>query len=247
MKFLLSFFTFLFFILIENSFSSPLISGISSNEIKVNTEFEGAQILLFGAKSDAGNVVITIRGPRKDFIVNKKENILGVWYNGQRVKFKQALGFYSLFSTFNHGQLIEDSLSEYELGKNNIKFNVSSKLSPTKINEFRLKMVELMEEKKYYESQPKNINFLDETLFKIIIDFPSNILLGTYIVEIYLVNNGTILSYQSIPIFVEQVGINSKITNFSRDHSFIYGLIAVVLAILVALITNYFFIKFVKK
>jgi hypothetical protein len=108
-------------------------------------------------------------------------------------------------------------------------------------------MVELMEEKKYYESQPKNINFLDETLFKIMIDFPANILLGTYIVEIYLVNNGTILSYQSIPIFVEQVGINSEITNFSRNHSFIYGLIAVLLAILVALITNYFFIKFVKK
>lgn len=225
----------------------PLISGISSNEINVNTEFKGAQILLFGAKSDAGNIVITVRGPRKSFVVSKKEKLLGVWYNGERVSFKNSYGFYSLFSTFNNGGMIEQNLNDFELGKNNIKFETAQNISPSKINEFRIQLVELLENKNYYASSTEPIDFLDETLFKVMIDFPKNILLGTYIVEIYLINNGSILSYQSIPIYVNQVGLSAKISNFASNQSVLYGLLAVFIAIFVGVLTNYFFVKFIKK
>jgi Kef-type K+ transport system membrane component KefB len=79
------------------------------------------------------------------------------------------------------------------------------------------------------------------------IDFPKNILLGTYIVEIYLINNGTILSYQSIPIFVNQVGMSAKISEFAYNQAVLYGLLAVFIAIFVGYLTNYFFVKFIKK
>ncbi|NBX52640.1 MAG: hypothetical protein EBT63_03220 [Proteobacteria bacterium] len=225
----------------------PLISGISSNEINVDTEFKGAQILLFGAKSDAGNIVISVRGPRKSFIVSKKENLLGVWYNGERVSFKNSYSFYSLFSTFNNGRMIEDNLNDFELGKNNIKFEISQNLSPSKMNEFRIQLVELLENKQYFASNTKPIDFLDETLFKVMIDFPKNILLGTYVVEIYLINNGSILSYQSIPIYVNQVGLSAKISDFASNQSVLYGLLAVFIAVFVGILTNYFFVKFIKK
>jgi uncharacterized protein (TIGR02186 family) len=225
----------------------PLVSGISSNEINVDTEFKGAQILLFGAKSDAGNIVITVRGPRKDFVVSKKQQLLGVWYNGERISFKNSYSFYSLFSTFNSGQMIEENLSDFELGKNNIKFESPPNMAPTKINEFRIQLVELLEKKNFFAQGTKKIDFLDETLFKVMIDFPKNILLGTYIVEIYLINNGTILSYQSIPIFVNQVGLSAKISEFAYNQAVLYGLLAVFIAIFVGSLTNYFFVKFIKK
>jgi len=232
---------------IENSHAVSLISGISNNEINVDTDFKGTQILLFGAKSDSGNVVINVRGPRKNFIVSKKENIMGIWYNGDRVEFKDAYSFYSLFSTFHRGELIESDLSDFELGKNNIKFETIKTLSPKKTNEFRLQLVELLEKGKYYDANSKKIDFLDETLFKIIIDFPKNILLGTYVIEIYLVNNGTIISYQAIPVYVNQVGFSAQVSNFATNQSFIYGLIAVFTAVLVGFITNYLFARFLKK
>ena len=89
MKFCRLLITLLFFGGYQTSYAVPLVSGISSNEINVDTEFKGAQILLFGAKSDAGNIVITVRGPRKDFIVSKKQQLLGIWYNGERISFKK--------------------------------------------------------------------------------------------------------------------------------------------------------------
>lgn len=232
---------------LENSLAVPLISGISNNEINVDTDFKGTQILLFGAKSDSGNIIINVRGPRKNFIVSKKENIMGVWYNGERIKFKDAYSFYSLFSTFQRGDLIESDLSDFELGKNNIKFKAIQTLSPKKINEFRLQLVELLEKEKYYDANSKKIDFLDETLFKIMIDFPKNILLGTYVIEIYLVNNGSIISYQAIPVYVNQVGFSAKVSKFATNQSVIYGLIAVFTAIFVGFFTNYLFARFLKK
>ena len=247
MKLLKIFYTFCFLLLSFEASAGPLISGISANEINVDTEFKGAQILLFGAKNDAGNVVITVRGPRKNFIISKKENLLGVWFNGERIKFKNSYGFYSLFSTYNDGEMIQQDLNEYELGKNNIQFEIQNNLSPAKINEFRVQLIDLLEQKKLYSASTKPIDFLDETLFKLIIDFPKNILLGTYIIEIYLINNGSVLSFQSIPVYVNQVGVSATISNFASTQSVLYGLMAVFLAIFVGFTTNYFFARFIKK
>jgi hypothetical protein len=247
MRFFIILTSLLFFCFYRSANAVPLISGISSNEINVDTEFKGSQILLFGAKSDAGNIVITVRGPRKDFIVSKKQQLLGIWYNGERINFKNSYSFYSLFSTFNNGQTIEENLSDFELGKNNIKFESPPNLAPAKINEFRIQLVELLENKNFFAKGTKKIDFLDETLFKVMIDFPKNILLGTYVVEIYLINNGTILSYQSIPIFVNQVGMSAKISEFAYNQAILYGLLAVFIAIFVGSLTNYFFVKFIKK
>ncbi len=73
---------------IKSSLASPIVSGISTNEINIDTKFNGAKILLFGAKEDMGDIVIAIRGPKKNFLVTKKEKFLGIWYNGKRIKFK---------------------------------------------------------------------------------------------------------------------------------------------------------------
>ena len=247
MKFLKFFYIFCFLLINIEANAGTLISGISSNEINVDTEFKGAQILLFGAKNDAGDVVISVRGPRKNFIISKKENLLGVWFNGERIKFKNSYGFYSLFSTFNDGEMIQQDLNEYELGKNNIQFEIQNNLSPSKINEFRIQLVELLEQKNLYPISTKPIDFLDETLFKLIIDFPKNILLGTYIIEVYLINNGSVLSFQSIPVYVNQVGVSAKISNFALNQSVLYGLIAVFLAIFVGCLANYLFARLIKK
>ena len=110
-----------------------------------------------------------------------------------------------------------------------------------------MQLIDLLEQKKLYSASTKPIDFLDETLFKLIIDFPKNILLGTYIIEIYLINNGSVLSFQSIPVYVNQVGVSATISNFASTQSVLYGLIAVFLAIFVGFATNYFFARFIKK
>lgn len=238
----------LFFVLKNNCYANPIISGISSNEINIDTQFKGSQILLFGAKRDAGDIVIIVRGPKKSFLITKKEKVFGIWHNGERVKFEDTYSFYSLFSTFASANTISNNLLyDFEIGKNFLKFNSSDKISKKTKNDFKLQLIDQLEKKDLYLDKSYKISFLDETLFKVFLDFPKNIIRGTYLIEIYLIKDDNILSFQSIPIYVNQVGISAKISDFAKDQDFLYGLGAVFLGLLVGWIINYLFIKLIGK
>jgi len=244
-KILLIFITFIS--ITNNSFASPIISGISTNEIDIDTKFNGAKILLFGAKGDAGDIVVAVRGPKKNFIVTKKERLLGLWYNGERVKFKETHSYYSLFSTFSDQQSIDKLLADLELGRSNLKFIASSNADEKTKNDFQLQLVDRLEKNHLYTTSGDKVDFLDETLFKVMLNFPKNIARGVYTVEIYLINDGSLLSYQSIPIYVNQVGLSAKILDFAYQESFLYGLLSVALALVVGWLTNFIFVRFLGK
>lgn len=238
--------TILFFITAP-ALANPIISGISTNEINIDTKFRGAKILLFGAKGDAGNVIVTVRGPKKNFMVTRKQKLLGVWYNGKRVKFKDSHNFYSLFSTFNDQELTDGLLRDLELGKSNLKFNSSEEIKEEEKNEFQIQLVDKLEKNNLYSSGANKVDFLDETLFKVMLNFPKNITRGIYTVEIYLINEGSLLSFQSIPIYVNQVGLSAKILDFAYQESFLYGLLSVALALIAGWLANYVFTRFIGK
>ncbi len=230
------------------SLANPVISGISNNEINIDTKFQGAKVLLFGAKGDAGNIVVAVRGPKKNFVVTKKEKLLGVWYNGKRVKFKESYSFYSIFSTFNNDQKsIETLLTELELGKRNIDFKTFGNVKEDTKNEFQLQLIDRLEKNNLYSPGTGKVDFLDETLFKVMLNFPKNISRGVYTVEIYLINDGALVSFQSIPIYVNQVGFSATILDFSNQEPFLYGLLAVAIALIVGWLANYLFARFIGK
>jgi uncharacterized protein (TIGR02186 family) len=231
----------------ESANCAPLISGISTNEINIDTKFKGAQILLFGAKGDAGNIVITVRGPKKNFLVTKKQKILAVWYNGTRINFENSYSFFSIFSTFNNGEIQEDIMSDLELGKDFLEFSTNNKISDKNNNDFKAQLIEKMEKNNLYNNNVSKVEFLDETLFKVMLNFPKNIVRGIYTVELYLIKENTLISFQSIPIYVNQIGISAKISDFAIQQDMIYGIIAVMLALIVGWLANYIFARFIGK
>ncbi len=231
----------------ESANCAPLISGISTNEINIDTKFKGAQILLFGAKGDAGNIVITVRGPKKNFMVTKKQKILAVWYNGARINFENSYSFFSIFSTFNNGEIQEDIMSDLELGKDFLEFSTNNKISDKNNNDFKAQLIEKMEKNNLYNNNVSKVEFLDETLFKVMLNFPKNIVRGIYTVELYLIKENTLISFQSIPIYVNQIGISAKISDFAIQQDMIYGIIAVMLALIVGWLANYIFARFIGK
>ncbi|MBL6665149.1 MAG: TIGR02186 family protein [Rickettsiales bacterium] len=231
----------------KNLLATPIISGISNNEINIDTNFQGTKILLFGAKGYAGDIVITIRGPKKDFIVTKKQKLLGLWHNGKRVKFEDTYSLYSLFSTFNNIPASDKLLSKLELGKSNLSFKTKKNIDEKIASEFKAQLINQLEERDLYHLSTNEIEFLDETLFKVIIDFPKNISRGVYTAEIYLINNENLLSFQSIPIYVNQVGLSGRVLDFAYEQSFLYGLLAVALALIIGYLTNVISVKLFSK
>lgn len=229
--------------------ASPVVSGISDNEIEIDSGFTGTKILLFGAKEDAGNIVVTIRGPKKNFSIIKKEQLFGgIWYNGKIVDVIDTNSYYSLFSTFIGQEIPKDLLSTLEIGKDNIKIDIQSgEVTETDKEIFKSEFVGQLEKKNLYSIGAQKLDFLNETLFKVSLDFPKNITSGIYSVDIYLIDDGSLISFQSIPIYVSQVGSGAKIINFANDQSFLYGLLAIMMAVIAGWLANYIFIRIFEK
>jgi uncharacterized protein (TIGR02186 family) len=238
-------FTFLFFLqTLENtSFSSPIISGISKNEINIDTKFQGEKILLFGAKEDVGNVIVAVRGPKKKFLITKKDKLLGIWYNQDRFLFDDVHSMYSLFSTISDYSIGNKIFSQLELDDKQIKISGNN----LDAKEFRMELINHLEKENLYSFNKVKIDFLNETLFKVIIDFPKNISRGAYNVEIYLINENGLASFQSIPIYVNQVGMSARILDFSDQQSFLYAIIVVLMALVFGWLANYIFARFFTK
>jgi uncharacterized protein (TIGR02186 family) len=133
------------------------------------------------------------------------------------------------------------------LGKDNLQFGVSDKVEEKKRDEFKLQLIKNLEENQLYSSSTRPVDFLDETLFKVMLDFPKNISRGVYSVEIYLLNEGSLVSFQSIPIYVNQVGLSARILDFAYNESFLYGLLAVAVALVFGWLANYLFVRFIGK
>jgi uncharacterized protein (TIGR02186 family) len=138
-------------------------------------------------------------------------------------------------------------MSDLELGKDFLEFSTNNKISDKNNNDFKAQLIEKMEKNNLYNNNVSKVEFLDETLFKVMLNFPKNIVRGIYTVELYLIKENTLISFQSIPIYVNQIGISAKISDFAIQQDMIYGIIAVMLALIVGWLANYIFARFIGK
>ena len=227
--------------------ANPIISAISTNQINIDTDFKGAEILLFGSKAERGELIIVLRGPKRKYMVTKKEKLLGIWHNGKRVVFEDAYSHYSMFLVSDNLNLKASLFNDLELGLNNLKFKAAAKEDLRLQEEFKLQLISNLKKEHLYSDGQKNIEFFDDNLFKAILKFPKNISYGIYTAEIYLIKDERLSTFQSIPIFVNQVGDIAKIRNFAYQNPFLYALIAILIAIIAGFIANYIFSRFIHK
>ena len=88
--------------------SSPLaaeevVLGMSQNRVAITANFDGSEILLFGAvKRESAiqqepplEVVIAVAGPSHPVTVRYKEKKFGIWINTENVEVDEAPSFYA--------------------------------------------------------------------------------------------------------------------------------------------------------
>ena len=80
---------------------------------------------------------------------------------------------------------------------------------------------------------------MDENLFKVMLKFPKNISEGIYNVEIYLMEDGNLGAFQSIPIYVDKVGFSAQVSEMAFNEPVLYGILAVLIAICASLFVNF--------
>lgn len=214
-----------------------LAIDLSEDLIGISTGFTGADVLLFGATEGVGDVIVVVRSTDSRVIVRRKARIAGIWVNAEEVAFDDAPGFYHVAASQPPDELLpEPRRQALQIGVENIAFRLHDSLSTDEENAFRAALVRNKQRSGLYSAEPGIVSFQGNRLFRTRVELPANVPTGRYDVSVFLVTDGAVAGVSRSALDVRKVGLEAKITEFAFQQAPVYGL----LAILVALIAGWF-------
>jgi len=208
---------------------------LSEQEIEIQTNFNGKEVIIFGLTEHGFDTVIKINGPNKNTRVRKKERIFGFWFNTQKIIYKNLPILFFIASS----SPVEKILNEDTIIKNDLYFDqmlnkliTQRNFNFSNDNKFELwnkNLIEIKKNNNFYKEY--RINIVDNKLFNTKVFFPSNAIPGIYDVSIFQIKNKLIISESNKKIVIKRVGIGSKIFNFAHNEPIAYGIICILFAI----------------
>ena len=216
--------------------SSEVVVDLSSNKVKVNSSFVGTNVMVFGTKKQRENIVIVIIGPDEKIMVRKKQRLGGIWVNGEKHEFQNVPGFYAIASTQPLNEITNPNLlKHHEIGIRNLIANrlLLRKTGDNKSDKaFKEALIRGKKRQLLFLDEPLKINVISDQLFKTSFHFPSNMTTGNYTVKVFAFQKKKFISMTTKNISVEKTGIGADLFRFAKEQSALYGILAIVIAML---------------
>ncbi len=221
--------------------AQEIVAGLSNHAIGITADFTGTEILVFGAVESEGDIVVVVRGPRTEVVVRRKEPVFGIWVNAESAVFRSVPGFYSVASTRPLEEIVNvDMRRVMEIGVDGLRLEPAD-MDPAARGEFETALLELKQADELYTVEPGTVSMVGDRLFRATIPFPVGVPLGAYVADTFLIRGGEVVAAQSSPLIISKVGFGAMIYNFAHQHSEIYGILAVIGAVIAGLAGNLLF------
>lgn len=217
-----------------------LIADVSQSRIDIEYSFAGAELLIFGAiqypggrtPEKAPDIVVIVRGPPEPITVRRKEKVLGIWMNVDAVRFETAPAFYAVATSAPATHLTDDrTASIYELGLDHLQLSPASGNPPEEIRVFEEGLLDLRKRAGLYTEVAGGVDIVEKVLYRARVAIPSDVPVGRYAAEIYLVREGEVLARAAREIEIDKSGFERAVYVAAQDHELAYGLFAVALAL----------------
>lgn len=222
--------------------------ALSSTVVAVTTQFTGSELLLFGSKEGSGDVVVVVRGPQQDPVVRRKDRVGGIWVNNAEVTFDRVPTFYAVAANRPLGDILDPRVRKsHQIGIEYIELSpkpgTKLQLPATAIEEFRKAFFRNKQREGLYTIGQGAVNFLTGQLFVTRIQFPANVTVGTFGVDVHLVRDRQIWTTETRLINVRKFGLEAEVYGFAHRQSLAYGILAVLIAVVAGWLANAAFRK----
>jgi uncharacterized protein (TIGR02186 family) len=218
-----------------------LVPDISARSVQIQYSFTGAQLLLFGAILYPGgrvptreaDVVVVLKGPVQPIVVREKQKIAGIWTNADSNRFRSAPGFYAVASSKPISELVDERTAAiYELGLQNLQLSPGGGAQPDKERRFEAGLLDLRRRQGLYYENPNGVEISESVLYRARIFIPSQVPVGTYTAETFLISRGKVIAAATKEIEVRKSGFERFVAETAGRHELAYGLVAVILPLL---------------
>jgi uncharacterized protein (TIGR02186 family) len=216
-------------------------SDISTREISIQSNFTGIEIVLFGSidfgrapspEEGPYDVIMVIRGPNQPIVVRRKEQVALLWVNGAAKTFSAVPGFYAVLSSRPFRAVApEDTLKTLGIGFGSVDLGKSDEAKAPD-DGFRSAMIRIRQERGLFQESDDAVSFIGRSLFRGSVDLPVNTPIGRYTTQVYLFRDGKLLSQSQSSLQVHKVGFERVVYLLAFRHPFVYGLLAVLMAVI---------------
>ena len=217
-----------------------LVPDVSARSIEIRYSFSGAQLLLFGAilypggrvPADPADIVVVLKGPVEPIVLREKQKIAGIWMNADSNRFRSAPSYYAVASSRPVSELVDERTAAiYELGLQNLQLSPGGGSLPEKERRFEAGLLELRRSQGLYVEQPGGVEITDGVLYRARIPIPSQVPVGTYTAETFLIADGEVIAAAIREVEIGTGGFERNVALAARQHGFLYGLAAVLLSL----------------
>lgn len=217
-----------------------LVPDVSSRQVQIRYTFSGAQLLLFGAvvypdgriPEQPVDIAVVLRGPVQPILLREKQKIAGIWMNADSSRFRSAPSFYSVASSRPISELVDErTASIYELGLHNLQLSPGGGTLPERERHFETGLLDLRSRAGLYAENPRGVEITDGVLYRAAITIPSQVPVGTYTAETFLIERGRVLAAATRDIQIDKSGFERYVAVAARRHRLIYGLCCVALSL----------------
>ncbi|NCO20669.1 MAG: hypothetical protein GW905_01355 [Rhodobacterales bacterium] len=220
--------------------AEEVVAGLSQKQIAISTNFDGSEILIFGAvKREAAiardsqlGVIVTVAGPAQELTVRRKEKWSAIWINRDSLEVRSAPSFYAVATTAPFDTLLTDESDLVYLVS--VDRAIHAGMASEGVddqNNFIDALIRIREANDLYQSNEGTVTLTGDTLFNTSIKLPANLVGGSYNVRFLLTREGRVISQYETVIFVNKVGLERFLYALAHEKPTLYGLMSLAIAI----------------
>ncbi|MGI9389274.1 MAG: TIGR02186 family protein [Boseongicola sp.] len=219
--------------------AEEVVAGMSQNRVQITTNFDGSEILIFGAvkretplpEGSPLQVIITVEGPSSPVTIRRKAKRFGIWINSAAVEVDEAPSFYAVSTSAAWRDVIKD----IEDLRHKISIDRAIRavgLERRDGSDFVAALIRIRRGVDAYFNDFGGVEVTEETLFRASVKLPANLTEGDYITRFFLTRDGEVVDVHESVIDVRKVGLEQFLFNLSRQQPFIYGIMSLTIAII---------------
>ena len=212
-----------------------VVVSLSEHHIAIGSNYTGTQLALFGivelddqrlVRTGPTDIVVTVRGPRENMTVRRKERVGPVWINRGQQKFVAVPTVLGVATSRPLEEVATpDVRRRLRLGLSAIvdapemAFEQESDEDPFRNALIRLKLKEGL-----WREDTRGVVFVTDGFFRASVPIAATAPTGNYDVEVLVMAGNALVARRNASFEVVKVGFEEQVTALSQSRSLLYGL-----------------------
>lgn len=229
--------------------SEKIVLSVSQPEVLITSSFSGASLALFGVAEgeQTPDVVVTVRGPKEDFVAWRKSRVFGLWINTDSRRFVEVPAFLSVQSSRPLAEMASPEMLRVEqvgLARNILIQRIGPDYADVVANDpFRAAFLRLRRADGLYGENENGVRFLAPHVFRADFSIPGTAPIGSYDVRVKLFRGGQFVGEAGTEFYVKKTGFEQAIASFAQNAGLLYGLAVAAGSLLIGFCANILFRK----